>query len=103
VICPSCEEELIHNKEPEEEPVVKKGGKAPTKKEREEHPFWVVKECGHVYCNKCYQNRVPSKTSTHKASFIEKPGAGRAKKLLCAVEDCASDIKNKEKWVGVFL
>jgi len=47
VICPSCEEELIHNKEIEE-PVAKRNGKAPTRKEREEHPFWVVKECGHV-------------------------------------------------------
>lgn len=47
VICPACEEELIQNNEAEE-PVVKKSGKAPTKKEREEHPFWVVKECGHV-------------------------------------------------------
>lgn len=47
VICPSCEEELIHRKETEEIPA-KKGGKAPSRKEREEHPFWVVKECGHV-------------------------------------------------------
>ena len=47
VICPSCEEELIHRKE-DEEPPVKKGGKAPSRKDREEHPFWVVKECGHV-------------------------------------------------------
>lgn len=47
IICPSCEEEMIHRKD-EEEPVTKKGGKAPSKKDREEHPFWVVKECGHV-------------------------------------------------------
>lgn len=47
IICPSCQDELVHNKEVEE-PVVKKSGKAPTRKEREEHPFWVVKECGHV-------------------------------------------------------
>jgi hypothetical protein len=47
VICPSCEQELVHNKD-DEEPVLKKNGRAPTKKEREEHPFWVVKECGHV-------------------------------------------------------
>ncbi len=46
IICPSCEEELVHRKD--EEPIVKKGGKAPTRKEREEHPFWVLKECGHV-------------------------------------------------------
>jgi len=48
VICPSCEEELIHKKDGEDDLVMKKTGKAPTKKEREEHPFWVVKECGHV-------------------------------------------------------
>lgn len=47
IICPSCEEEMIHRKD-EEEPVARKGGKAPSKKDREEHPFWVVKECGHV-------------------------------------------------------
>lgn len=47
LICPACEEELIQNNEIEE-PTVKKSGKAPTKKEREEHPFWVVKDCGHV-------------------------------------------------------
>lgn len=47
VICPSCEEELIHDKGPDEL-VVKKGSKVPTRKEREEHPFWVVKNCGHV-------------------------------------------------------
>jgi hypothetical protein len=47
VVCPSCEEELIHDKDPDEL-ALKKGGKAPTRKEREEHPFWVVKNCGHV-------------------------------------------------------
>jgi len=47
IICPSCEEELIHKKD-EEQPIVKKGGKAPSKRDREEHPFWVLKECGHV-------------------------------------------------------
>lgn len=47
VICPSCEEELVHKKDSEGQ-IVKKGGKTPTKKEREEHPFWVVRECGHV-------------------------------------------------------
>jgi len=49
VICPSCEEELVHHKTNDgDEPPAKKGGKAPTKKEREEHPFWVVRDCGHV-------------------------------------------------------
>lgn len=50
VICPSCEEELVHEKN-EGEPAAKKNGKPLTRKEREEHPFWVVKECGHVSSN----------------------------------------------------
>ncbi len=47
IICPSCEQELVHNKD-NQEPPLKKSSKAPTRKDREEHPFWVVKECGHV-------------------------------------------------------
>jgi uncharacterized protein YbaR (Trm112 family) len=105
VICPSCNEELVHRKD-EEKPVVKKSGKAPTKKEREEHPFWVVRECGHVYCNTCYQHR----SNIHKSPITtyfptSSPTNGRSLKSspVCAVEDCLSDVKNKDKWVGVFL
>ncbi|PVH89735.1 hypothetical protein DL98DRAFT_523630 [Cadophora sp. DSE1049] len=99
LVCPSCEEELIQNNEIEE-PIVKKSGKAPTKKEREEHPFWVVKDCGHVYCNACFQVRA----SSGKTGFKESTKVGKkAKTFTCAVEDCDSDIKAKEKWVGVFL
>lgn len=46
-ICPSCEEELIHRKDSEEPPAKKSRG-APSRKDREEHPFWVIKDCGHV-------------------------------------------------------
>jgi hypothetical protein len=53
VICPSCDEELVHNKQ-DEEPMAKKGGRAPTRKEREEHSFWVVKDCGHVSHYLCF-------------------------------------------------
>lgn len=50
IICPNCEEELVHEHDKHiEEPNAKRNGKAPTRKDREEHPFWVVKECGHVY------------------------------------------------------
>lgn len=48
-VCPSCEEELAYD--PDEEtrflgtPATKK---VKTKKDREEHNFWAVKECGHV-------------------------------------------------------
>lgn len=103
VICPSCEEELVHNKD-FDEPILKKG-KAPTRKEREEHPFWVIKECGHVYCNNCYQNRIPTIKQPGNVSFPEKSSSGKGAKkvILCAVEDCESEVKNKDKWVGVFL
>ncbi|KAE9370488.1 hypothetical protein N431DRAFT_442316 [Stipitochalara longipes BDJ] len=106
IICPSCEEELIHKKD-EEQPVAKKGGKAPSKKDREEHPFWVLKECGHVYCNSCFQYRSQS-GKYGSVSFREssKPSANsksKSAKILCAVDDCESDVKSKDKWVGVFL
>ncbi|KAI9649162.1 hypothetical protein NHQ30_001729 [Ciborinia camelliae] len=91
-ICPSCEEELIHRKDGEE-PVAKKSRGAPSKKDREEHPFWVVKDCGHVFCNKCFQNRSNNKIASFRGS----------KNLLCAVEDCDSIVKNKDRWVGIFL
>lgn len=48
-ICPGCMKELVADKGSEESvPVKKPNGKAPNKKDREEHHFWVVKECGHV-------------------------------------------------------
>ncbi|QSZ37395.1 hypothetical protein DSL72_009493 [Monilinia vaccinii-corymbosi] len=91
-ICPSCEEELIHRKDVEE-PVAKKARGAPSKKDREEHPFWVVKDCGHVFCNKCFQNRNNDKIASFRGS----------KNTLCAVDDCESSVKNKDRWVGIFL
>jgi len=105
IICPSCEQELVHNKGPEE-PVVKKNGKAPSKKEREEHPFWVVKQCGHVYCNHCFQHRgLPSPKRPFNISFPDSKASGKSKSRapLCAVEDCECDVKDRSKWVGVFL
>lgn len=45
IVCPSCDEELVHHKG---EPMVKKVTKSLSKKDRAEHPFWVIKECGHV-------------------------------------------------------
>ncbi|KAG4026390.1 hypothetical protein MFRU_041g00350 [Monilinia fructicola] len=91
-ICPSCEEELIHRKDAEE-PLAKKARGPPSRKDREEHPFWVVKDCGHVFCNKCYQHRNNDKIASFRGP----------KNSLCAVEDCESNIKTKDRWVGVFL
>jgi hypothetical protein len=48
-ICPGCMKELVAEKGSEEPVALKKpNGKTPNKKDREEHHFWVVKECGHV-------------------------------------------------------
>lgn len=44
LICPACEQELVTNVA--DEPYQK--GKGRTKKDRADHPFWVVKLCGHV-------------------------------------------------------
>lgn len=59
-----------------------------------------------VYCNHCYQNRGHSVKTPASVNFPEilKPGKSRATKVLtCAVDDCDSDVKAKDKWVGVFL
>jgi hypothetical protein len=46
IICPACEQELVA-KNDEDQTAVKKS-KTQNKKDRAEHPFWVVKTCGHV-------------------------------------------------------
>lgn len=52
VVCPGCDEEMMVG--PEEPTVAKKpGGRQKSKKDREEHPFWVVRECGHVSSLPC--------------------------------------------------
>jgi hypothetical protein len=52
VICPSCNEELAYDPDDEDEngPPTKK---ARTKKDRAEHHFWAVKDCGHVSILAC--------------------------------------------------
>ncbi|KAI1000048.1 hypothetical protein K3495_g8154 [Podosphaera aphanis] len=103
IICPSCRQELVANKK---DPIPKKGGKAPSKKDREEHPFWVVKECGHVYCNACFQNRGDKSLSATFRDENKPPNAkvpANKKTLTCAIDDCNSVVNSKDKWVGVFL
>lgn len=47
VVCPACDEELMVGPE-EPVPAKKPGARQKSKKDREEHPFWVVRDCGHV-------------------------------------------------------
>ncbi|KAM3087256.1 hypothetical protein ACMFMG_001360 [Clarireedia jacksonii] len=102
-ICPSCEMELVHRKDIGEEQVAKKSGRAPSRKDREEHPFWVVKDCGHVFCNTCFQHRSTPDKSPISTNFRASTDPRMAKKILCSVDDCESDVRTKDRWVGVFL
>ncbi|KAI1410618.1 hypothetical protein F5Y13DRAFT_72918 [Hypoxylon sp. FL1857] len=102
-ICPSCEEELAYNPDGDESslgpPPAKK---ARTKKDKAEHHFWAVKACGHVYCRKCYENRKPVGKHPIPVGFRPDPTATK-NKMLCAVEDCNSDVSAKSSWVGIFM
>ncbi|KAK4186680.1 hypothetical protein QBC35DRAFT_255886 [Podospora australis] len=100
VVCPGCEEELKFD--PEDDSLSPPAAKrARTRKDQEEHHFWAVKECGHVYCRNCYENRSKGKNMA-QPTFRTGTG-GRTKKTLCNVPDCDSDVTNKTAWVGLFL
>ncbi|KUI65477.1 E3 ubiquitin-protein ligase complex slx8-rfp subunit rfp1 [Cytospora mali] len=82
--------------------------KVRTKKDREEHHFWAVKACGHVYCKSCYDNR--KKHSKGKDSAAAKTGfqfqpseTARSVKIYCAVDDCESEVSPNNAWVGIFM
>ncbi|OIW34198.1 hypothetical protein CONLIGDRAFT_570424 [Coniochaeta ligniaria NRRL 30616] len=101
VVCPSCEEELKYDpddaeKDAQQPPPAKKA--RTTRKDREEHHFWAVKACGHVYCRSCYENRRPTVRNAGQTHFQIAD-----KRVLCAVEDCSSDVSTKTAWVGIFL
>ncbi|KAI0840351.1 hypothetical protein F5Y06DRAFT_262420 [Hypoxylon sp. FL0890] len=102
-ICPSCEQELAYDPDDDDAnsgpPPAKK---ARTKKDKAEHHFWAVKACGHVYCRKCYENRKPVGKNPFPVGFRPDPN-GAKNKMLCAVEDCESDVSAKSSWVGIFM
>lgn len=105
VICPSCEEELIaHKVDGNIVPPTANGKKPKTAKPKDtaEHPFWVIKECGHVYCNNCFQNRT-AKASTPPTTFGTKTGTSNRPTKTCAVDDCDAEVSASSKWVGVYL
>ncbi|EOO02871.1 putative cell cycle control protein [Phaeoacremonium minimum UCRPA7] len=98
VICPSCDEELKYNSEDKEDgPPTKKPR---TRKDREEHHFWAVKACGHVFCKKCYDNRKSSSLSSFRRETVSN---SKQPKYLCAVDDCDSEVSQKTAWVGIFM
>ncbi|TLD33820.1 hypothetical protein PspLS_00754 [Pyricularia sp. CBS 133598] len=102
-ICPGCDEELVYDPdEVRDEPEAVATKKPRTKKDRAEHHFMAIKACGHVYCRVCYERRTTPNS--------RKGGSGPhfrqlqdSTKLLCAVDDCASEIKSKTAWLGIFV
>lgn len=101
-ICPSCDQELAYDPEgDDDENPPTRARKSRSKKASAEHHFWAVKACGHVYCKRCFENRRPSAKSGIQVGF--RPDSAGTKKLLCAVEDCDSDVSSKVAWVGIFM
>ena len=66
-----------------------------------------VLTCQKVYCNKCYQHRSEtakiSKVNFEEVTNQSNRGGRPTKAIQCAVDGCRSDVKSKDKWVGVFL
>lgn len=83
VVCPACGNELIAIKAGDDGPPIKKPhGKSPNKKEREEHHFWVVKECGHVSISNKFHSRDSSNKYRSTATNAIKAGEGIGRSLL---------------------
>ncbi|KAL1838712.1 hypothetical protein VTJ49DRAFT_2277 [Mycothermus thermophilus] len=101
VVCAGCDQELKYDPEAGQAgsntPRVKRQR---NRKDFEEHHFWAVKECGHVYCKECYDGR---KNTSKTPSFRRENGSGNARKIFCAVDGCTSDVNNKGNWVGLFV
>jgi hypothetical protein len=51
-----------------------------------------------VYCRSCYENRRLKAKNGWQTNFQLAD-----KKLLCAVDECTSEVTNKTAWVGIFL
>ncbi|KAI1770454.1 hypothetical protein F4818DRAFT_432948 [Hypoxylon cercidicola] len=100
-ICPSCEQELAYE-DGDDGGSGTTGRRARSKKDKAEHHFWAVKACGHVYCRKCFDNRKPVGKNPVPVGFRPDP-SGAKNKMLCAVEDCDSEVGPKNVWVGIFM
>lgn len=124
LVCPGCENELQFCEEDEaakqKSPPTKK---AKSRKDMEEHHFWALKDCGHVriltrhavcftsanffflslsfqvYCKGCYEKRGVKKLE--KSPFRQAPD--NARKMVCSVPECKTEVTTKWAWVGLFL
>lgn len=104
-ICPGCDEELVYDPdEVRDDQNITTSKKPRGKRDRAEHHFMAVKACGHVYCRCCYDQRTSSSGRGRKSGlgphFRQLPDSTR---LLCAVDGCASEVKVKTAWLGIFV
>ncbi|VTO90213.1 unnamed protein product [Fusarium graminearum] len=99
VICPSCNEELAYDP-------LRTVTQGKRKRGPEEHHFWALKKCGHVYCVDCYKNRNSTEPNRDRVGF-RSPDARMpyptANDLLCAVDNCSTNVFARMEWVGIFL
>ncbi|KAI1378457.1 hypothetical protein F4677DRAFT_395961 [Hypoxylon crocopeplum] len=102
-ICPSCEQELAYNPDGDDSNSMHPPKKVRTKKDKAEHHFWAVKACGHVYCKKCFDHRRSTAKNPVPVGFRPDPNGVAKNKVLCAVEDCDTDVSGKAAWVGIFM
>ncbi|KAF3065840.1 hypothetical protein GL218_09336 [Daldinia childiae] len=101
-ICPSCDQELAYDPDDDMSNAATPSRKARTKKDKAEHHFWAVKACGHVYCRKCYEYRKSTGKNRIPVGFRPDP-SGAKNKVICAVEDCSSDVSAKAAWAKEYL
>ncbi|KAI8248217.1 Pre-mRNA-processing factor 19 [Colletotrichum sp. SAR 10_77] len=95
VICPCCNEELAYDPDvPASESHPSRKGK----RQRSEHHFWALKDCGHVYCEECFENRKP--TAKRRNTGLPSNPEG---KTICSVDGCDTQAGNKGSWVGIYL
>ncbi|KAF5514551.1 Pre-mRNA-processing factor 19 [Colletotrichum fructicola] len=95
VICPCCNEELAYDPDvPASESHPSRKGK----RQRSEHHFWALKDCGHVYCEECFENRKP--TAKRRNTGLPSNPEG---KIICSVDGCDTQAGNKGSWVGIYL
>ncbi|KAJ4409989.1 hypothetical protein N0V82_009357 [Gnomoniopsis sp. IMI 355080] len=105
IVCASCDNELKYDDEEDDGP---RPAKRPrNKKDREEHHFWAVKACGHVYCKSCYDNRKKTKGKDYAELDmhfrVEQSATAKSAKIFCAVDNCESDVTQNNSWVGIFM
>ncbi|KAK4131558.1 hypothetical protein BT67DRAFT_427305 [Trichocladium antarcticum] len=101
LVCPGCEKELHYDPEDAGAPAAKKAKPArASRKDQEEHHFWALKECGHVYCKDCFDHR---KSVAKNSTMRFRRSGESARKVFCAVESCPSEVLAKGSWIGLFL